>query len=108
MIKYYIIWVILFFGKIISYAQNTTPIVIESYIVDSISNTPLSYVNIGITNKNIGTVSGFDGKFSITLPDTLSNENITFSMIGYSNKVLGVKELQNSNDTISYPPKLLS
>ena len=36
-------------------------------IVKSETNTPLQYVNIGIKNKNVGTISDEKGNFSITI-----------------------------------------
>ena len=88
-------------------AQDRPSIVVESFVLDSVSNAPLGYVNIGIANKNIGTVSGVDGKFSLALPDSLANEQITFSMIGYSTKLLSVSELQNGNRIVLLSPSVI-
>ena len=88
-------------------AQDHPSIVVESIVLNSVSNTPLSYVNIGIANKNIGTVSGVDGKFSLSLPDSLANEKITISMIGYESKLLSVSELQNGNGSILLSPSAI-
>ena len=88
-------------------AQDHQSIVVESIVLDSVSHTPLCYVNIGIANKNIGTISGVDGKFSLSLPDSLANETVTFSMIGYSTKLLSVSELQNENRNILLSPSVI-
>jgi len=87
-------------GSVLMQAQDHPSIVVESFVPDSVSHAPLCYVNIGIANKNIGTVSGLDGKFSFLVPDSLANEKVTFSMIGYSTKLLSVSELQNGNGSI--------
>jgi hypothetical protein len=47
--------------------------------VKSEANSPLQYVNIGIKNKNIGTISDEKGDFSITIDNTRINELLTFS-----------------------------
>nr|WP_299345824.1 carboxypeptidase-like regulatory domain-containing protein [Allomuricauda sp.] len=54
-------------------------------IVDSETGKPIPYVNIGIVNKGIGTVSDEEGLFHLELgPELLqSNEVILFSSLGY-------------------------
>ena len=94
-------------GTVSIQAQDHQPITVESVVLDSVSHTPLCYVNIGIANKNIGTVSDVDGKFSLSLPDSLANEQITFSMIGYSNKLLSVNELQKGSGNIFLSPSVI-
>ena len=56
------------------------------YVVDSVENFPLSYVNIGVVGKNIGTVSDVNGNFKITLDPIYDSDTIRFSMVGYGTK----------------------
>ncbi len=105
-IKLYIM-LLLTMEAVMVQAQDHPSIVVESIVLDSASHTPLSYVNIGIANKNIGTVSGVDGKFSLAVPDSLAQERIMFSMIGYSNKSLIVSELQNENGKVFLSPTVI-
>ena len=60
-------------------AQNN----FQAIIADSNSKQPLAFVNIGVVNKNIGTVSDLDGFFSLKLNPTEKEDLIRFSMIGY-------------------------
>lgn len=43
----------------------------------------LAFVNIGIVDKDIGTVSDIQGNFSIVLPEKYRNDILRFSCIGY-------------------------
>lgn len=45
-------------------------------------NTILPYVNIGIKQKNIGTVSDLKGMFDLAIPSSHQNDTLTFSYIG--------------------------
>jgi carboxypeptidase-like protein len=62
-------------------------------IVKSETNFPLQYVNIGIKNKNIGTISDEKGNFSITIDNTRLNELLTFSYVGFQEKTIKIEEL---------------
>jgi len=42
------------------------------------------FVNIGIRQKQVGTVSQTDGSFSLQVPLQNENDTLTFSMVGYS------------------------
>ena len=66
----------------------------------------LAYVNIGITNKNIGTVSNSNGKFILRLnADMTESDTITFSHIGFSSKHIPVSELMGNENTIFLKPQ---
>ena len=61
--------------------KNTS--VLKGRVIDAKTKQPIAYVNLGIPNKNTGTVSQADGTFQIaaSLYDT-----IEVSMIGYENR----------------------
>ncbi|GHA36317.1 hypothetical protein GCM10007103_17290 [Salinimicrobium marinum] len=57
---------------------------ISGAIKDAESNQPLAYVNIGIFNKSIGTVSSEKGEFRLKLPANVQgSDTLVFSYIGY-------------------------
>ena len=62
-------------------------------IVKSEANIPLQYVNIGIKNKNVGTISDEKGNFSITIDNNRINEFLTFSYISFEEKTVNIEEL---------------
>ena len=79
---------------------------IEGEIQNSKNFESLAYVNIGIVNKNIGTVSNIKGKFRLKLNQEISkNDTITFSHVGFLSKHILVSALSNNN-TILLKPKV--
>lgn len=86
-----VIFILLFYG--LSYSQNSLSI--KGRIFDSRSNKPIEYVNIGIFQKNIGTVSNSEGVFEIKIPGKYLNDSLTFSSIGYKTKRVYISDLEN-------------
>ncbi|MCK0160974.1 carboxypeptidase-like regulatory domain-containing protein [Allomuricauda sp. F6463D] len=82
------------------FSQNND---IKGIIVDSKTGLGLPYVNIGIVNKGIGTVSDEYGQFILMLNSEISNESIVqISSIGFVTKRIKVKELKEiPNNKIS-------
>ncbi len=68
---------------------------INGRIVDKEKNEALSYVNIGIPNKNTGTVSQKDGSFQININQEQMSDSLKFSMAGYMSQVIPILELTN-------------
>ena len=63
-------------------------------LVDAFTSEPLPYVNIGILDKGIGTVSNEDGKFILKISKEKQwTETIQFSSIGYETMRMVVKDL---------------
>lgn len=53
----------------------------------------LPWVNIGIRNKDLGTVSAEDGTFALRLAGLLDNDTLKFSAVGYHELRVSVKDL---------------
>jgi hypothetical protein len=83
-----LLWRINFDGKYI-YGQT-----LKGKVVDSQTNEPLAYVNIGILGKNIGTVSDVSGLFSLTLPNIAKEDTLRVSMLGYEPIVFSMDYIQ--------------
>ena len=64
---------------------------IAGKVVDA-ADIPLPYVNIGVLNRDIGTVSDVKGNFYLELNPGLLNDTLRFSMIGFANKDFIVKD----------------
>lgn len=76
-------------------------------IKDSLKIVPVEYVNIGLFEQNIGTVSNENGKFSLDVPMDYLNDSLTFSRIGYTTKKICINDLLlESVDLIQLVPKL--
>ena len=78
---------------------------ISGEIKDSQSNSILEYVNIGIANKNTGTVSNSKGIFNLRLNDKVTaNDTIVFSHVGYKSTKIIVNQLKQENNLILLEP----
>ena len=62
-------------------------------VIDADSGEPLKFVNIGIIEKNIGTVSFSNGSFSVLIPDENLNDTLTFSLVGYYRHSILIKSI---------------
>lgn len=71
---------------------------------DASNNEPLPYVNIGIRNKNIGTISGEHGEFALDISEQYLNDTITFSMVGYKELKYPVAAILNSSKIFALTP----
>lgn len=79
---------------------------IAGNVIDAKEEYPLAYVNIGIKNKNIGTVSKGDGSFTIHIPSEYQSDTLTFSMVGYDESNLFIGNLvADKNVTIKLNEK---
>ena len=75
--------------------------IINGEIIDADNKTHLQYANIGILNKNTGTVSNYDGKFSIKINERINeNDLVSFSYVGYQTKKIAVSKLKLLNNVI--------
>ncbi len=62
-------------------------------VVDASSQKPISYVNVGVFDKNIGTVSDAKGSFSLNLDGIVPVDTIVFSIVGYKKIAYPLHEL---------------
>ncbi len=93
----------LFFLLLFSYAAATgySQVQISGKVVQS-SGEAIPYVNIGIKNKNTGTVSGETGAFSIQLKPEHIADTLTFSCIGYEELHLPVQQIISEKRNLFY------
>jgi predicted alpha/beta superfamily hydrolase len=79
---------------------------ITGEVMDANDKRPLAYVNIGIKEKNIGTISKEDGSFSIDIPSEYQSGSLTFSIVGYYESTLSIKDVMSKgNVTIQLKEK---
>ncbi len=71
--------------------------IIRGRIVDSENNEALAYVNIGISGKNIGTVSRKDGNFQIAVDPHLISDSLKISMAGYQSRTIPITDLSKQS-----------
>lgn len=81
-------------------------IIIQGKVIDSVTNTGLSYVNIGVSKKSVGTVSDNNGVFKLKLNEKVTlNDTILFSYIGYETKKELISSFKSKNAIILLEPK---
>lgn len=84
------------------YAQKNN---ISGEIKNSQNGLNLEYVNIGIANRNVGTVSNAKGNFTLKLNEKVSlNDTIIFSHIGFEPKKVLVSQLKSSHNIVAMIP----
>ncbi|WP_435625508.1 carboxypeptidase-like regulatory domain-containing protein [Flagellimonas sp.] len=80
-------------------------------VLDAKTNAPIPYVNIGVVDKGIGTVSQEDGLFHLLLDKRLfsPNDKVLFSSLGYDNLEIHISEIQfafNEYPEVRLQPKI--
>ncbi|MFN0202650.1 MAG: carboxypeptidase-like regulatory domain-containing protein [Bacteroidia bacterium] len=65
------------------FAQNLT-----GKVLNATTREAIAYVNIGIQNKDIGTLSDESGRYNLSLEKMGANDTLRFSCIGYKDYVL--------------------
>ncbi|MCL8009388.1 carboxypeptidase-like regulatory domain-containing protein [Gelidibacter japonicus] len=89
--------------SVIVYSQEK---LISGKVLNFENNEPLAYVNIGIKNKTVGTVSNDNGLFKLSLNDKVtSKDTIIFSYIGFKTEKYLVSELNKIKEPILLQPK---
>ncbi|WP_298371246.1 carboxypeptidase-like regulatory domain-containing protein [uncultured Lutibacter sp.] len=95
--------IIAFFIMAIIHSQEKT---ITGKVWNFENNKPLAYVNIGIKNKTVGTVSNNNGLFKLSLNKKVSSKDtVIFSYIGFKTKKYLVSELNKIKKPIFLQPK---
>lgn len=89
--------IIAFFPLLLGYSQGQT---IAGRVLDEESKQPLSYVNIGIPGKNLGTVSNSSGEFKLSVTEKNANDTVKFSIIGYSNYTESTADLKKRSTEV--------
>ena len=73
---------------------------ISGTVFEMNDETPVEFVNISITGRNVGTLSDKDGKYTLQINPEYHNDTLRFSSVGYhsySVKVSDFMELDSKN-----------
>lgn len=87
--------VTLFLIQLIFFSFAVSGQTFSGSMVDSQTNQPIAYVNIGILKKGVGTVSDEQGNFALIIEDQYSADTLRFSIIGYETKNYLVSDFRN-------------
>jgi hypothetical protein len=83
---------------------------IKGTLKDADTGEALPYVNIGVLNKNVGTVSGEDGSFSLAIPNGYSADTLRISTLGYANRdiiVAAAEKLFSTSPILRLKPEAI-
>lgn len=80
--------------SVVSLAQENF---ISGVLIDSDTEEPLAFVNLGVKAKWKGTVSTFDGKFTISTNDITEFDTLEISKLGYKKEVFIFRDLISQN-----------
>ncbi len=81
--------------------EGKTPVyMVTGSIRESGSDNPLPFTTIGIYNKGVGTISNYDGNFSLKITSACLNDSITISCLGFKNRIIPVNQAVNNNYVI--------
>ncbi|MDN3595942.1 SusC/RagA family TonB-linked outer membrane protein [Zunongwangia endophytica] len=83
-------FILLLLFSISSWAQEKE---VSGTVVDE-NQIPLPGVNVRLKNLNVGTVTDFDGNFSLSIPDN-NDAILVFSSIGFITQEIGVEDKDN-------------
>ncbi len=74
---------------------------LSGHILDLKTNAPLPYVNVGVLNQEIGTVTDKQGYFKLEIPENLARDTVRISMIGYTAIEAIFEDLETKGDSIT-------
>ena len=77
------------------YSQTLESKTIKGRVVDD-EGRPLEYVNIGIKNKDFGTMSFRNGLFELNIPYKYQNETLSFSHLGFETEKRPIANMGNN------------
>lgn len=69
-------------------------------ITDAAFDAPLPYVNIGIPEAGIGTVSDEDGYYLLEIPTQFLDNEIRFSMVGFQPQKYAIAQIEGTNEKL--------
>ncbi len=72
-------------------AQN----IYSGKVINAHTQEPISFVNIGVIGKQVGTVSDSNGEFEISLGQSFDRDSIKISIIGYKGQTLITSEFKS-------------
>ncbi|WP_282775851.1 carboxypeptidase-like regulatory domain-containing protein [Phaeodactylibacter xiamenensis] len=66
-------------------AQQDSYFVLRGQVLNAKTGSPLSHAHVGIPQRAIGTTSGYDGKFTLKVPEYYRGSELQVSYLGFKN-----------------------
>ncbi|GAA5020385.1 hypothetical protein GCM10011506_04960 [Marivirga lumbricoides] len=74
-------------------SEDMSQLSISGKVMDLKTESAIPFVNIGISGKNVGTISREDGSFDMIIKDYDSADSLSFSMVGYQPFSIAIKAI---------------
>ncbi|MCU4174842.1 carboxypeptidase-like regulatory domain-containing protein [Carboxylicivirga sp. N1Y90] len=81
---------------------------INGLVIDSESELPLAYVNVGVINTPKGTISNDHGEYTLNCKNLPADCKVQISMIGYESQTFGINDLKNKTISLTRKPIALN
>lgn len=81
---------------------------ITGFVIDSVSELPLTFVNVGVLGVPTGTVTNEIGAYSLNCEKLPANCEIQISMIGYQTQTFSINDLKSEYKTIKLVRKAIN
>lgn len=88
-----------------SMLSNPLQTALSGRVTDAKTGNGVMFVNIGVLNKGIGTVSDENGNYSLQLNLSAANDTVKFSCIGYDDFIITVANLNAQAGLVKLSPK---
>jgi hypothetical protein len=72
---------------------------IKGVVTDSLKN-PIQYVNVGVLNKPLGTLTNANGEFILNIDSSMNLDTLKISCLGYKSKELKVEDILKTKSKI--------
>jgi hypothetical protein len=89
-------------------ADSTYYVTIRGQIFDKQTRKNLPFVTVGLVEKNIGTISNYDGLFVLRLPSSLINSTVQIAHLGYKSQQIPIKLITDQKIDIYLETEFIS
>lgn len=66
---------------------------LSGIVIDSLTQAPLPFTNVGVVDREIGSISNSEGNYTLSLHDIALDDTLFFSFVGYENRKYPVSQL---------------
>lgn len=77
---------------------------IRGRVLNAIDAVPVPFANIGLLNKELGTLSDEDGTFELTIPHSTMGDSLRFSSIGFKSRSIRIEPRLNGEIVVRLKP----
>lgn len=90
---FFILAIFSFIGSVTAQTETRVAKTIQGKVINTATNEPVAYTNVGIEGTFHGTASDENGNFKLKIPEEMVSGQIFFSSVGYKSKKLPVSTL---------------